>query len=100
MLKHKINAQKLVHLELLPYLCIRKRNKNKLNPKTRKGAEIMTKYIYKGEEISHTRFITICQMAGIMGGRKKSHYQKLVEMAEQGNEKASDILGNLEVKNI
>jgi hypothetical protein len=58
----------------------------------------MTKYIYKGEEISHTRFITICQMAGIMGGQ--SHYQKLVEMAEQGNEKASDILGNLEVKNI
>jgi hypothetical protein len=39
-------------------------------------------------------------MAGIMGGRKKSHYQKLVEMAEQGNEKAADILGNLEVKNI
>lgn len=37
---------------------------------------------------------------GIMGGRKKSHYQKLVEMAEQGNEKAADILGNLEVKNI
>lgn len=60
----------------------------------------MTKYIYKGEEISHTRFITICQMAGIMGGRKKSHYQKLVEMAEQGNEKAADILGNLEVKKV
>ena len=60
----------------------------------------MTKYIYKGEEISHTRFITICQMAGIMGGRKKSHYQKLVEMAEQGNDKAADILSNLEVKKV
>jgi hypothetical protein len=59
----------------------------------------MTKYIYKGEEISHTRFITICQMAGIIGGQK-SHYQKLVEMAEQDNEKAADILSNLEVKNI
>ena len=78
----------------------KKKTNNKLNPKTRKGTKIMTKYIYKGEEISHTRFITICQMAGIMGGRKKSHYQKLVEMAEQGNEKAADILGNLEVKNI
>ena len=32
-----------MHLELLPYLCNRKRNKNKLNPKTRKGTEIMTK---------------------------------------------------------
>lgn len=57
----------------------------------------MTKYIYKGEEISHTRFITICQMAGIMGGRKKSHYEKLVEMAEQGNERAQAILNDLEV---
>ena len=51
----------------------------------------MTKYIYKGQEISHTKFLTICQMAGVMGGRKKSHYEKLVEMAEQGNERAQDI---------
>ena len=89
------------------YLCIskgfcifasEKDTNNKLKPKTRKGIKIMTKYIYKGEEISHTRFITICQMAGIIGGRKKSHYQKLVEMAEQGNEKAAEILGNMEVK--
>ena len=89
------------------YLCIsenycifatEKETNNKLNPKTRQGNKIMTKYIYKGEEISHTRFITICQMAGIMGGRKKSHYQKLVEMAEQGNEKAAEILDNMEVK--
>ena len=57
----------------------------------------MTHYIYKGEEISHTRFITICQMAGVNGGRKKSHYQKLVEMANDGNEKASAILSELEV---
>lgn len=83
------------------YCCIfasEKETNNKLKPKTRKGARIMAKYIYKGEEISHTRFITICQVSGIMGGRKKSHYQKLVEMAEQGNEKAAEILGNLEVK--
>lgn len=57
----------------------------------------MTKYIYKGQEISHTRFLTICQMAGVMGGRKKSHYEKLVEMAEQGNERAQDILSDIEV---
>ena len=57
----------------------------------------MTKYIYKGEEISHTKFLTICQMAGVMGGRKKSHYEKLVEMAEQGNERAQAILNDLKV---
>ena len=44
MLFSKINAQILVHLKLLPYLCNRKRNKNKLNPKTRKGREIMKTY--------------------------------------------------------
>ena len=58
----------------------------------------MTTYIYKGQEISHTEFITICQMAGVNGGRKKSHYEKLVEMAEQGNEKAQAILIDLEVR--
>lgn len=57
----------------------------------------MTKYIYKGQKISHTKFLTICQMAGVMGGRKKSHYEKLVEMAEQGNERAQAILNDLEV---
>lgn len=56
-----------------------------------------TKYIYKGEEISHTKFITICRMAGIMGGRKKTYYEKLVEMAEQGNEKAQAILNDIKV---
>ena len=30
-----------MHLKILSYLCIRKRNNNKLNPKTRKGREIM-----------------------------------------------------------
>ena len=45
MLKRKINAQKLVHLKLLSYLCIRKRNK--LNPKTRKGTKIMNTTVAK-----------------------------------------------------
>ncbi len=57
----------------------------------------MKKYIYKGKEISHTKFLTICQLAGVMGGRKKSHHEKLVEMAEQGNERAQSILNDLEV---
>jgi hypothetical protein len=58
----------------------------------------MARYIYNGEEISHTKFITICQMAGVNGGRKKTHYQKLVEMANDGNAKAAEILNNLELK--
>jgi hypothetical protein len=33
----------------------------------------------------------------VNGGRKKSHYQKLVEMANDGNPKAAEILNNLEV---
>ena len=37
MLKHKINAQKLVHLELLSYLCIRKRNKQQIKPQDPEG---------------------------------------------------------------
>ena len=45
MLKRKINAQILAHLEILPYLCIRKRNK--LNPKTRKGTKIMNTIVAK-----------------------------------------------------
>lgn len=57
---------------------------------------IMTKYIYKGKEISHTRFLALCQRNGINGGRKKSHLQKLKEMAELGNMKAIDILDSLQ----
>lgn len=52
----------------------------------------MTKYIYQGQEISHTKFITLCQLNGIMGGRKKSHLQKLKEMAKEGNTNAIKIL--------
>ena len=37
MLKRKINAQKLAHLELLSYLCIRKRNKKKIKPQDPEG---------------------------------------------------------------
>ena len=37
MLKRKINAQKLVHLELLLYLCIRKRNKKQIKTQDPEG---------------------------------------------------------------
>lgn len=60
----------------------------------------MTQYIYKGQEISHSRFLTICQMAGINGGRKMSHYEKLQDMAAKGNQKAIDILNDLEVREV
>ena len=33
-----------MHFKLLSYLCIRKRNKKQLNPKTQKGREIMKAY--------------------------------------------------------
>lgn len=60
----------------------------------------MTQYIYNGKEISHISFIGLCQRNGINGGRKMSHYDKLVAMAEEGNQKAIDILNNLEVREV
>lgn len=57
----------------------------------------MTHYIYKGEEITHIDFISLCQKNGICAGRGWSHYDKLVDMAEKGNEKAIALLMNLEL---
>ena len=37
MLWRKINAQKLVHLKILSYLCIRKRNKQQIKPQDPEG---------------------------------------------------------------
>lgn len=58
----------------------------------------MTQYIYNGTEISHISFISLCQRNGINGGRKMSHYEKLVAMAEEGNEKAVAIMQDLEIR--
>ena len=60
----------------------------------------MTQYIYNGKEISHTSFISLCMSNGINGGRKMSFYEKLVSMAEQGNERAINILNNLEIREV
>ena len=56
-----------------------------------------TTYIYKGQEISHTRFVTLCRMAGVNGGHQKSYYQVLYEMSERGETKASELVKDLEV---
>lgn len=58
----------------------------------------MTTYIYKGQEINHTSFISILRSAGINGGRKLTHYQVLEREAANGNEKAIEILKNLIIK--
>lgn len=57
----------------------------------------MTRYFYKGEEISHTHFIFILRCAGINGGRKLTAYEALVKCAEIGKVKAIEILKDLEV---
>ena len=58
----------------------------------------MTHYIYKGKEIDHISFISLCKKNGICAGRGWSHYDKLVDMAEKGNEKAIALLKDLELR--
>ena len=53
--------------------------------------------MYKGKEIRHTEFIGLCKAIGVNGGRRKTYYQKLVEMAGNGNIKAVELLKDLEV---
>ena len=57
----------------------------------------MTHYIYKGKEIRHTEFISLCRNNGINGGRS-THCDKLQELAARGNERAINILKELELK--
>lgn len=58
----------------------------------------MTVYIYKGEKISHSRLLMLLHSAHIFGGNKLSHYEGLIREAEKGNERATSILKDLEVK--
>lgn len=60
----------------------------------------MKQYIYNGQELNHTDFISLCRSNGVNGGRKESHYEKLVAMAKDGNERAIGILNNLEVREV
>ena len=58
----------------------------------------MTKYIYKGKEISHISFIKLMSDAGIQSGWRMSHYEHLTKLAAKGNSKAQELLKNLEIK--
>lgn len=58
----------------------------------------MATYIYKGEKISHSRLLMLLRSAHVHGGNKLSHYEALVKAAENGNERATSILKDLEVK--
>lgn len=46
-----------------------------------------TKYIYKGEEILHSTFISLCRKIGVNGGRKFTTLEKLQQEANKGNKK-------------
>ena len=58
----------------------------------------MATYIYKGEKISHSKLLILLRSAHIYGGNKLSHYDVLMREAEKGNERATNILRDLEVK--
>lgn len=58
----------------------------------------MTTYIYKGEKISHSKLLMLLRSAHVYGRNKLSHYEALVKAAENGNERATNILRDLEVK--
>ena len=58
----------------------------------------MTTYIYKGEKISHSKLLMFLRSANVYGGNKLSYYEALVKAAENGNERATNILRDLEVK--
>lgn len=58
----------------------------------------MTKYYYKGKEISHLEFLRMMREIGLTSGYRVSHYQHLCDMAEKGNEKAMSLLADLRVE--
>lgn len=58
----------------------------------------MTTYIYKGEKISHSKLLMLLRSAHIYGGNKLSHYEALVQAAENGDERATNIIRYLKVK--
>lgn len=58
----------------------------------------MATYIYKGKRISHSKLLMLLHSAHIYGGNKLSHYEVLLREAEKGNERATNILRDLEVK--
>lgn len=59
----------------------------------------MTKYIYKGKDITHTAFISLCRSAGLLSGYRSDQYSHIINQAFQGNKKAVEILNELQVIN-
>lgn len=57
----------------------------------------MTRYTFKGKEISHIDFIAICRKAGIHPKRKKTYFQRLEIEFVKGNRKATEIMNDLRV---
>lgn len=59
----------------------------------------MTKYIYKGKDITHTAFISLCRSAGLLSGHHTEQYSHILNEAFKGNSKAVEILNELQVIN-
>ncbi len=55
----------------------------------------MKTYIYKGQEISHTAFISLMSRNGIPSGYRVSHEEHLQKLASDGNEKAQALISDL-----
>ena len=52
----------------------------RINAKQAQGLinkDMKTKYIYKGEEILHSTFISLCRKISVNGGRKFTTLEKL-----------------------
>lgn len=58
-----------------------------------------TKYIYKGQDITHTAFISLCRKAGLLSGHNKNQHSHIIEQAFKGNSRAVEILNELQVIN-
>lgn len=56
------------------------------------------KYIYKGEEILHSTFISLCRKTGVNGGRKFTALEKLQQEADKGNGKVIELLSDLQIQ--
>lgn len=67
------------------------------------GKEIIymnkTKYIYKGQDITHSAFISLCRKAGLLSENSKCQHSHIIEQAFKGNSKAVEILNDLQVIN-
>lgn len=56
----------------------------------------ITKYVYKGRIITHTDFISLLHRYGLNPGYRKIGIEHLKELADNGNEKAIDLLKDIQ----